>query len=100
MRVRTVQTYFSLNHLFFTMHPGRGDTFFLAVPNGMQKFLGQGLNPCHSSDNAESLAARPLGNSGRWYFRFFSLGRMSSEEDSAGNLSQMAATKRKEKEKT
>ena len=29
----------------------------------MQKFQGQGSNSSHSSDNAESLAARPLENS-------------------------------------
>ena len=30
---------------------------------GMQKFPGQGLNPSHRSDNAESLTTRPPGNS-------------------------------------
>ena len=30
---------------------------------GMWKFLGQGLNPNHSSDNTKSLIARPPGNS-------------------------------------
>ena len=29
----------------------------------MHKFLGQGLNLCHSSDNARSLTAGPPGNS-------------------------------------
>ena len=29
----------------------------------MQKFPGQGANPSHSSDNTESLTARPPGNS-------------------------------------
>ena len=35
---------------------------------GMQKFLGLGLNPSHSSDNAESLTARPPGNSPMVFF--------------------------------
>ena len=30
---------------------------------GIQKFPGQGLNPSHSSDNTESLTARPPGTS-------------------------------------
>jgi len=29
----------------------------------MWKFPGQGMNPCHSSDNAKSLTPRPPGNS-------------------------------------
>ena len=33
--------------------------------HGMQKFLGQGLNLYHSSDNAESLTSRPPGKSSR-----------------------------------
>ena len=32
------------------------------------KFLDQGLNPCHSSDNARSLTARPLGSSERIFY--------------------------------
>ena len=28
----------------------------------LAEFLSQGLNPCHSSDNARSLTARPSGN--------------------------------------
>ena len=35
----------------------------------MQKFLGQGLNLCQGSDNAESLTGRPPGNS--IVYRFF-----------------------------
>ena len=37
--------------------------FFFGCAHIMQKFSGQGLNPCHSSDNAGSLTARPLENS-------------------------------------
>ena len=42
---------------------------------GMKKFLGQGSNLCHSSDNARSLTARPLGNSHfqDFFLFFFSL---------------------------
>ena len=36
---------------------------------GMRKFLGQGLNPCHGSNNAESLTTRPPGNSRRTVFQ-------------------------------
>ena len=36
---------------------------FLASPGSMKKFLGQGLNLNHNSDNAESLTARLSGNS-------------------------------------
>ena len=37
--------------------------FFFGCTCGMWKFLGQGLNLSHGSDNAESLTARPPGNS-------------------------------------
>ena len=36
---------------------------FFGYSHGMKKFLGQGLNLSHSSDNAESLSIRPPGNS-------------------------------------
>lgn len=35
-----------------------------------QKFLGQGLHPSHSSDNAESLTPQPLQNAVLKYFYF------------------------------
>ena len=37
--------------------------FFFDHTHKMWKFPGQGLNPCHSSDNARSLTNRPPGNS-------------------------------------
>ena len=37
--------------------------YFFGHSHGMQKFLGQGSNPGHSSDNARSLTAQPPGNS-------------------------------------
>ena len=39
--------------------------FFFCHVLGMQKFPGQKLNLSHSSENAESLIARPQGNAGR-----------------------------------
>ena len=33
--------------------------FILGHTHGMQKFLSQGSNPSHSSDNAKSLNSRP-----------------------------------------
>ena len=39
----------------------------------MRKFLGQGLNPCHSRDNARLLTPRPRGNSNHVLFEMFSL---------------------------
>ena len=48
--------------------------FFFGHTRGMQKFLGQGSNPCYSSDpshsshNAESSTTRPAGNySSEWF---------------------------------
>jgi len=37
--------------------------YFFGLAHGMQKFLGLGWNPSHSSDNTESLTTRPIGNS-------------------------------------
>ena len=37
----------------------------------MQKFLAQGSNPSHSSDNARSLTTRPPGNSSLLSFKIF-----------------------------
>lgn len=48
--------------------------FFLGCASGIQKFPGQGLNPCHSndlshsSDKSRSLTARPSGNYRKCYF--------------------------------
>ena len=39
---------------------------------GMQKFLGQGMNPHHSSDNTMSLTARPPGNSSQILIKILS----------------------------
>ena len=36
--------------------------FFFLFAHGMQNFLGQGSNPCHSSDNVGSFTTRPPGN--------------------------------------
>ena len=36
---------------------------FFYFSHSMWKFSGKGLNPSHSSDNTESLTARPPGNS-------------------------------------
>ena len=43
---------------------------FIGCTQGMWKFLGQGWNPCHSSDNTRSLTVRPSGNS-KNTFSFF-----------------------------
>ena len=45
-------------------------SFFLGHINGMWKLLGQGSNSSHSSDNKESLTARPPGNSTKLVFSF------------------------------
>ena len=37
--------------------------FFFGCAHDMYKLPGQGLNPCHSSDNAKSLTVRPPENS-------------------------------------
>lgn len=37
--------------------------FFFGQASSMRKFPGKGLKLSHSSDNVESLMARPLGNS-------------------------------------
>ena len=43
--------------------------FFFGCIHGTQKFFGQGLNPCHSSENTRSLfIARPPGNSQVQFF--------------------------------
>ena len=36
---------------------------FFGHAQGMQKFPSQGLKPCHRSEKAESLIARPPGSS-------------------------------------
>ena len=38
-------------------------SFFVGHARGMQKFRGRGSNLSHNYDNAESLVARPPGNS-------------------------------------
>ena len=38
-------------------------SFSFGCPQGTGRFQGQGWNPSHSSDNAESLTTRPQGNS-------------------------------------
>ena len=43
--------------------------FFSVGDSSMWKFLDQGSNPTHSSDNAEPLISRPPGNS---FFIFYS----------------------------
>ena len=51
--------------------------FFSGLTHGMQKFLGQGLNPCHctypslSSDNVGSLTTRPPVNCSLLRFFFW-----------------------------
>ena len=47
--------------------------FFFGYPQGMRKFLGQGWNSCHSSDNAGSLTARLPPNSGWLYMEILNL---------------------------
>ena len=42
---------------------GREISFLGQATQGVQKFQGQGLNLCHSSDISKSLTARPSGNS-------------------------------------
>ena len=37
--------------------------FFFCHACSMRKFPGQGSNPCHRSNNTESLISRPPGNS-------------------------------------
>ena len=44
---------------------------FIRCAHSMQKFLGQGSNPCRSSDNTKSLTARPPQNSNTFFFIFF-----------------------------
>ena len=55
----------SRNSLFFKKTKTKTKIKFIlcTLLIGMQKFLGQGLNPCHSSDNTKSLTTRPPGNS-------------------------------------
>ena len=43
--------------------------FFFCHIQGMQKFLGQGLNLSRSSDNAQLLTTRPPGNSYAIFFK-------------------------------
>lgn len=45
-----------------------------------QKFLGQGLHPSHSSDNAESLTPQPLQNAVLKYFYFSPLSSLKGTQ--------------------
>ena len=63
----SMQEYNLYDDLFFNV--GLLLLLLFGCPHGMQKFLSQGLNPCHSndkshsSDDAKPLTTRPLGNS-------------------------------------